>query len=51
MTIPRNYLIGDSLVLLSSGEKKKVITGLMDYQKAEIVSGLNEGDVLILPQP
>jgi multidrug efflux pump subunit AcrA (membrane-fusion protein) len=51
MTIPRNYLIGDSMVLLSSGEKKKVITGLMDYQKAEIVSGLNEGDVLILPQP
>ncbi|MFZ1807993.1 MAG: efflux RND transporter periplasmic adaptor subunit [Cyclobacteriaceae bacterium] len=51
LTIPRNYLIGDSMVLLSNGEKKKVITGLMDYQKAEIVKGLDKKDVLILPQP
>ena len=50
LTIPRKYLIGDSTVLLSNGETKKVTTGLMDYQKAEIVSGLSKEDVLILPK-
>jgi HlyD family secretion protein len=50
ITIPRNYLIGDSLVLLSNGKTKKVVVGLKDYRKAEIVSGLTTEDVLTLPQ-
>lgn len=51
MTIPRSYLIGDSLVLLVNGETKKVVTGLKDYRKAEIVNGLTTEDVLIPPRP
>ena len=49
LTIPRTYLIGDSVVLLRNGSTKKVVTGLKDYRKAEIVSGLTTEDVLILP--
>ena len=51
MTIPRSFLVGDSAVLLENGEVKKVEIGLMDYSKAEIVSGLEKDAVLLLPNP
>jgi HlyD family secretion protein len=51
ITIPRDYLAGDSLVLLPGGKKRKVITGLKDYQKVEIISGLATTDVIIKPTP
>lgn len=50
LTIPRNYLIDDSLVLLPNKEKQKVITGVKDYQKAEIISGLKKDEVILKPQ-
>lgn len=46
LTIPRSYLIGDSLVMVGKDETRKVVTGIMDYRKAEIVSGLTESDVI-----
>ena len=49
LTIPRNYIIGDSVVTLSNNEKRKVITGLKDYEKIEIISGINAQDQLIKP--
>ncbi|PSL43104.1 multidrug efflux pump subunit AcrA (membrane-fusion protein) [Chitinophaga niastensis] len=49
LTIPRNYLVEDAYVLLENKEKRKVTTGLKDYQKVEIVSGLTAGDVIIKP--
>ena len=33
LTIPRNYLFNDSLVILANKEKRKVTTGLKDYKK------------------
>lgn len=50
LTIPRNYLIGDSLVLVNKNEERKVVIGLMDYQKAEILSGLTSSDVIYKPE-
>lgn len=47
ITIPRDYLFNDSLVLLSDNKKRKVLIGLKDYQKVEIVSGLTTNDQLI----
>jgi len=38
--IPRSYLIGDSLVIKKNGDTIKVKTGLKDYQKIEILSGI-----------
>jgi HlyD family secretion protein len=49
MTIPRNYLIGDSLVLVNKKEKRKVTIGLKDYQKVEIKSGLKVSDIIYKP--
>lgn len=50
LLIPRSYLANDSTVLLSSGEKRKVKTGLKDLEKVEIIQGLDKNDKLILPQ-
>lgn len=46
LTIPRNYLNDEGYVLLENGEKRKVVTGLKDYQRVEIISGLNKDDVI-----
>ncbi|MBL7941687.1 MAG: efflux RND transporter periplasmic adaptor subunit [Flavobacteriales bacterium] len=50
LLIPRNYLLNDSLVITSSGDTVVVQTGLKDYKKAEILSGISAGDELIEPQ-
>lgn len=49
LLIPRSYLIDESFVMLRNKEKRKVIVGLKDYQKAEILSGLNVQDVILKP--
>ena len=51
LTIPRSYLIGDSMVKMNKGELRKVIIGLKDYQKVEIKSGLTVSDVINKPAP
>ena len=51
ITIPRNYLMSGDYVLLENKEKRKVTTGLKDYQKVEIVNGLTVNDVIIKPAP
>jgi multidrug resistance efflux pump len=50
LTIPKAYLLEGDSVLLPDKTKRKVKTGLTDYQKAEIIEGLNQGDVLIKPE-
>jgi HlyD family secretion protein len=49
LTIPRSYLQEDGTVLLANKEKRKVTTGLKDYQKVEIISGLSVNDVILKP--
>lgn len=49
LTIPRNYLIGDSLVMLRDNTLRQVKIGLRDYRKAEVLEGLSETDVLLKP--
>lgn len=49
LTIPRVCLQEGDYVMLESHEKRKVVTGLKDYQKVEILSGLNVTDVIIKP--
>lgn len=49
LTIPRSYLIGDSLVIVNKDEKRKVVIGLKDYQKVEIKSGLTVKDIIYKP--
>ena len=49
LTIPRDYLIDENHVLLQNGDKRKVVVGLKDYQKAEIISGLTKDDIIKKP--
>ncbi len=50
ITVPRNYLIGDTLVLDQKKNPIKVLTGLKDYKKAEILEGLKVNDVILKPE-
>lgn len=49
ITIPRNYVTDENEVILKNGEKRKVVTGLKDYQRVEIISGLSKDDLIKLP--
>ncbi len=49
ITIPRDYLLNDSFVVLENKEKRKVVTGLKDYQKVEVIDGLKEGETILKP--
>ncbi len=49
LTIPRNYLTPDTCVLLPKNQKRKVVTGLKDYQKIEIIEGLSANEVIVKP--
>jgi len=50
LLVPRNYLINDTLAILKNGDKVTVKTGLKDYQKIEILSGLTENDEIVKPK-
>ena len=49
LLIPRNYLLNDSLVIKKNGDKVVVKTGLKDYQKVEILSGISAMDEITKP--
>jgi HlyD family secretion protein len=51
LTIPRSYLVGDSMVMLHNREMKKVSVGLKDYNRVEIESGLTSNDIIYKPNP
>lgn len=47
LLIPRQFLINDSIVTKSNGDKVIVKTGLKDYEMIEILSGLSVDDEII----
>ncbi len=49
LTIPRQYISENQYVYRSDGEKVKVLIGLKDYQRAEILDGLDKDDELMMP--
>ncbi len=49
LIIPRNYLYKDTMVIKTNGDTVFVKTGLMDYQKVEILSGLQLSDQIVKP--
>lgn len=50
LTIPREYLVNDSMVVLKGGELKKIELGLMDYDLVEIIGGIDKNTLIELPQ-
>lgn len=51
LTIPRNYLLDGSMVLLEDGTHQKVETGIMDYNLVEIKEGITKSTKIVLPDP
>lgn len=49
LIIPRSYLTKDGYVKLKSGSLQKVVTGIMDYQMVEVLSGVTKNDALVKP--
>ncbi|MBC7507151.1 MAG: HlyD family efflux transporter periplasmic adaptor subunit [Ferruginibacter sp.] len=49
LLIPRSYLIDESFVMMENKQKRKVTTGLKDFQKVEILSGLTVNDIILKP--
>lgn len=49
ITIPRSYLLEGDFVMLEKKEKVKVKTGLKDYQKVEILSGVSVNNLIFKP--
>ena len=50
LLLPRNALINDSMLVLANGDTAKVKTGLKDFQKVEIISGISENDEINIPE-
>jgi HlyD family secretion protein len=50
IVIPKNYLMENEYVLVNKKEKRKVKTGLSDYQKVEILEGLKAGETIYKPE-
>jgi hypothetical protein len=50
LTIPRPYLVEDSFVITSKNKRRRIITGLKDYQKVEVLSGLDVNEVILRPK-
>ncbi|MGN6802050.1 MAG: efflux RND transporter periplasmic adaptor subunit, partial [Ginsengibacter sp.] len=50
ITIPRSYLLPGDYVLLQNNKRKKIVTGLKDYQKVEVVKGLSTTDIIRKPK-
>ena len=50
LTLPRKFIINDRFVIKENGDTIPVTIGLKDYLKAEIVNGVDENDVLMLPE-
>ncbi|MFC4875007.1 efflux RND transporter periplasmic adaptor subunit [Negadavirga shengliensis] len=49
LVVPRNYIYRDKFLITSEGDTIEVTLGITDFQRAEIVSGVNEGTELVRP--
>jgi multidrug efflux pump subunit AcrA (membrane-fusion protein) len=50
LTIPTNYLVNDSTVILEDGTVKTLKIGLRDYKIAEVISGIDKNTKIKKPQ-
>jgi HlyD family secretion protein len=51
LLLPRIYVLRDSLVIKSNGDTVAIRTGLKDYKKIEVLSGISAQDELQKPAP
>lgn len=49
ITIPRSFLVDDEFVITEDKQRRKITTGLRDYEKIEVLSGLEPGEFILRP--
>lgn len=49
LTLPRKFILADHLVIREDGDTLEIKLGVKDFQKAEILEGLTDKDVVKLP--
>ncbi len=50
LTIPRSYLVEDSFVITTKNKRRRIVTGLKDYQKVEVLRGLDVNEAILRPK-
>jgi HlyD family secretion protein len=50
LIIPRNYLVRDSFVLDAQNQERRVVIGLKDLQKVQIINGLSADETILKPK-
>lgn len=50
LTLPRAYVINDTFVISIDGDTIPIKTGAKDYVKIEVLEGITENEILILPR-
>ncbi len=50
LTIPTNYVVDDSKVLLEDGSLREIKIGLSDYTLTEVISGIDENTKIKMPR-
>jgi HlyD family secretion protein len=50
LTIPTNYLVGDTAVMLEDGTIRSIRIGLQDYNTVEVLDGIDENIKIKLPR-
>jgi HlyD family secretion protein len=51
LVLPVMFITEDNEVILEDGSRKQVETGIRDLNYVEILSGLEEGDIILKPEP
>lgn len=49
ITIPRSFLLDGEYVITEDKQTRKIVTGLKDYEKVEVLSGLTPGEFILKP--
>lgn len=49
LTMPRTFMVNDSTVLLKNNKLQKIKIGLKDYNKIEILEGINAETIILKP--
>ena len=49
MTIPRSFLVDDQYVITQDNQRRKITTGLKDYEKVEVLTGLEPDEYILKP--
>src|SRR5690554_1471338 len=49
IVVPKDYIINGDSVFIKKDEKRKIKTGLSDYEKVEVLEGLKAGETIYKP--